>query len=285
MSFIQDLKTLLEHGDDLPTLPDVVLELQAAFNDEMIGDVELAAIIERDPALTARMLRVANSAMFRRGDPVASVSVAVQRMGIRQVRATCLVLGVVKSFEGAAGGLDHQQFWNHSAAVGLAAQRLWRLVPGVPSSDADQLYVAGLLHDVGLLVLDQFFPDRLREVNEHHELSGEPRPACERIVLGMDHGAVGSLLLGRWSLPESIVAAVADHHQPAEAPEAHAAAACVVAAAEQVCAGLGWDLEGERDEPAVMTALTALGLESGTIEQFETEIEQIASNATGFLVV
>src|SRR5512147_807202 len=113
------MRDLLARGENLPTLPTVVFQLHRVLDDEHAGAADVAAIIERDPALTARLLRSANSAAFSRsGERIGSISSAVSRLGVNQVRAICIVLAVVKAFSRKAGGLDHQVFWTHSAAVG-----------------------------------------------------------------------------------------------------------------------------------------------------------------------
>jgi HD-like signal output (HDOD) protein len=126
-TFIEGLQRLLKTGDQLPTLPTVVFQLHAALDDENVTTSQVAAIIERDVALTARLLRAANSAAFARGPgQVTTVSAAIQRLGLSQVRSLCLVLAVVQAF-GRGRGLDHEALWAHSAAVGLVAR---------PSGDA-----------------------------------------------------------------------------------------------------------------------------------------------------
>ena len=238
LEFIHELNQLLKQSEDLPTLPDVVFELHAALDSDTTSEAEIARIIERDPALTTRLLRVANSAFFSGGSNVATIQTAIQRLGLRQVRATCIVLAVVKAFSGR--GLDHRAFWTHSAAVGMTAQLLQRRTKKANGVSADDLYIAGLLHDIGLLLLDQFFQERFQETAEVQELSSDPLWKSEDLVLGMDHGEIGGLLLGRWSLPRSTIEIVAGHHHPDTVPEEHLGACQLVHTAEAVCTSIGW---------------------------------------------
>jgi putative nucleotidyltransferase with HDIG domain len=285
-SFIEGLREFIELGDDLPTLPHTVLELHAALEEEHTGDEEIATILERDPALTAKLLRVANSAFYAsRAEPVGTVLGAVRRVGVRQVRSTCLVLSVVKAFPSRDGGLNHQDLWRHSVAVGLTAQLLWKRSGaernGVNSED---VYVAGLLHDVGLLVMEQFFSDQFHESRQIQELSGDPLWKSEDLVLGLDHGEIGGILLGRWRLPPSIVHPVAAHHHPASAPEAWVAAARVVHVAEMLCssAGVGFDVEGPSDLN-MADAAASLGMSDNNVEVVLGELVGIGERAKAFL--
>jgi putative nucleotidyltransferase with HDIG domain len=283
--FIQELNELLRRKQDLPTLPDVVFQLHAALEDENVSQGQIAAIIDRDPALTARMLRVGNSALFNTGAKISTVLGAIQRLGIREVRATCIVLSVVKCFSDKGAGLNHQHFWDHCAAVGLTTRMLWRKLRRRGGSvGADDLYVAGLLHDVGLLLLDQFFPESFQETQEVHQLSEDPLWKCEDLVLGMDHGEIGALLLGSWKLPELLSRVVAAHHHPDTAPEEVREAAHVVHVAEQLCCKISttWQVEGASglDQKGL---LAAFGLDPVTIEDIIQELDAVAAGSGGLL--
>ncbi len=283
--FIQELNELLQRPDDLPTLPDVVFELHAALEDENIGQAQVADIIDRDPALTAKLLRVSNSALFNTGAEISTVYGAIQRLGMREVRVTCIVLSVVKCFTGTGEGLDHREFWNHSAAVGLVTRLLWRRMKkfGGPLGP-DDIYVAGLLHDVGLLMLDQYFPDQFKETLEVRELSGDPLWQSEDLVLGMDHGEIGGLLLGRWQLPEMMTRLVSCHHHPETGPEEVQDACRVVHVAEEISTALDMGVlpEGER-EIDVNALLLSLGFGGDDAEEILEEIEEIKEGASGLL--
>lgn len=284
-SFIERLRDLLESGQNLPTLPEVVLLLHAAIDDEMVDVSAVAEIIERDPALTARLLRVANSAYyFRGGDAIGSVPNAVGRLGLGQVRALCLALGVVRAFGMGGGALDHRAFWAHSAAVGMTANKLWSLSGGTGPFTPDDIYAAGLMHDIGILVLDQHFPAELRAARSIAEQEGIQLWRAEETVIGMDHGEVGALLLGRWKLPAPTCTAVSYHHHPDAPVEAHRAAARCLHAAEAVCSGfgLGSAIEGPPDLE-LPDALARVGVQYENRVALGTALEQIRAAAADFI--
>jgi HD-like signal output (HDOD) protein len=283
---INGMRDLLARGENLPTLPTVVFQLHRVLDDERAGASEVAGIIERDPALTARLLRAANSAAFARpgNDRIGSVSAAVSRLGVNQVRAVCIVLAVVKAFHTRAGGLDHQEFWIHSAAVGMTARRLWERYGSDPSISADDVYVAGLLHDAGLLVIEQHFPSEFTEVLTSRATLDSRLWQVEEDHLGMDHGAVGGLLLGRWSLPGFISEAVTNHHHPLQAEDQFQAVCRMVQAAEILCSEVGAGLpeEGPADAPA-SEALGELGLPDEEVDYLLKEVPAIAERARTFM--
>jgi HD-like signal output (HDOD) protein len=282
---ITGMRELLAKGENLPTLPTVVFHLHRVLDDERAGAADVAAIIERDPSLTARLLRAANSAAFSRpGERIASVHAAVARLGINQVRAVCIVLAVVKAFRSRQGGLDHQAFWVHSAAVGMVARQLWERFGADTAISGDDVYVAGLLHDAGLLILEQHFPREFLEVLSVRSAHGGHLWQAEEAHLGMDHGAVGGLLLGRWALPPFLAEAVTNHHHPHQADEHLQGIARVVQAAEVLCteAGVGLPEEGAADCSA-SDVLTELGGDEACIAAIQGEIPALAERARLFL--
>lgn len=243
--FRANLEALLASGKQLPTLPVLVVQVQRALANEMSGLRDIGEIIERDPALTARLLRVANSVMFSRGDPVNSIGVAVGRLGMGHVRSLCLAVGVVRAFGDSGQRLDHKRYWEHSAAVGMVAERLADLSKRYARVDGAEAYTAGLLHDVGLLVTDQFFPEEFAGVQEEMDFEGVARWRTEMNRLGMDHGAIAGRVLDRWQLPATVRAAVASHHQPETAPQEATDLAHLVWGVEALCTASGLELPQE----------------------------------------
>jgi len=282
---INGMRDLLARGENLPTLPTVVFQLHRVLDDERAGARDVGAIIERDPSLTIRLLRAANSAAFARpGQRIGSVQSAVAMLGVNQVRAVCIALAVVKAFGQRRGGLDHTAFWVHAAAVGMLARRLWERFGNDPDISADDVYVAGLLHDTGLLVIEQHFPREFTEVLAERAANGGRLWQVEEEHLGMDHGAVGGLLIGRWGLPPYLAEAVTNHHHPHQADEKLQALCRVVQAAEVLCTdgGVGLAEEGSAD-CSPFDVLTELGADEGTIEQIEAELPTLSEKARQFL--
>jgi len=244
-NFFRGLQDLLRSDAPLPTLPVAVFHLHQALECTDTSEASVVAIIERDPALASRTLAAANAVRLSHGGTAAgSISEAVQSLGVDQVRSVCIALGVVRAFEGHDGGLDYERFWAHSIAVGMVAERLAQELSPAAMLGVD-VYVAGLLHDVGHLVLAHHFPGFFREIVREVAAGPEPVWQVEEARLGLDHGEIGGLLLGRWAFPRPIVDAVTFHHHPSMGPPVHLPVVQVIWAAEALCSAAGLDLPHE----------------------------------------
>ncbi len=275
----EDLVRLLATSPDLPTLPETVLDLMGLLRREDVASSEITERIRRDPALSARILRAANgAAIARAGVSVATVESALARLGLRRVGSLCLAVETIRAFDGA-GRLDHRAFWEHSFTVASVAVAIGEAAT-VP--DSGDLYMAGLLHDVGLLVLDQRLPAAYEQVVDEAP-SGVPRSHWEREVLGMDHGGIAAHLLGRWSMPETMVAAVGGHHASAGV-EVSSAGALVLRAAEGLIVEYGLALEAEEGwQEDVDAALRGLGLTPERGERLRVSLAGVAMESAGLL--
>ncbi len=222
----------------------VVFQLHHVLEKEEPSLDEVVRVIERDPALTVRLLRSANAAAWGSGTEIRTIKEAAGVLGLPEIRALSLVNAAVQAFANGGQSLDHRRFWEHSTAVALVAN--WLQGGMAPPDDPDEdPYVAGLLHDVGHLILDQFFPDAFGQISLQTRDRGDPAWQVEEEQLGLDHGEVGGLLLGRWDLPRSIVDAVTCHHHPDAAPRKHTRLSLIVWGAEALCSAAGLHLPHE----------------------------------------
>lgn len=206
---------LVEEAPDLGSPPAVYRRLMEVLEDPNSGPHEVAAILSQDTSLTARLLRVANSAYFGFSRPVDSVHKAVMLIGAVHVRDLALATSVTSLFRNLPPDLVHlEDFWRHSLAVGIGA----RLIAGKRrESNVERFFVAGMLHDVGRLVVYICAPEAAREVIEHAEANECNLYASEAELMGFDHGTVGGVLMVKWKMPDSLVECVSFHHRPAEA--------------------------------------------------------------------
>ena len=239
-TFRERLNELFERVEDLPTLPSVVLELERALRDDATGAEDVARVMAQDPSLTATVLRVANSAFYgAAAGTITSVPNAVARLGFREVSRLCTSLAVIRTFEGVGRHLAHAEFWKHSLVAGIATRVIKKCSGEAHPFSEDEAYVSGLLHDVGTLVLDQYFPEvflQIRTLAEEKSLAGA---TAERAILKIDHGGIGALLLERWNFPQSIIQAVGWHHTPGDAAPEHRGLAQAVHLTEFICTDLG----------------------------------------------
>ena len=196
---------------DLPALPAAVLELLDLLGRDDVETGTLAAKIALDQALSAKTLRLANSSFYGMPRHVASIADATSVLGLRTVRVVVTTAALTSSFTPpACEGFDFGAYWRHAVSVAVGA----KLVAAAIGEDAEAAFTAGLLHDIGQLVLASGFPERFAQVLAHQAGNGTELRDAEHALLGLDHAAVGALVAEHWHFPNAIVDAIGAHHAP-----------------------------------------------------------------------
>lgn len=233
---------------DLPALPAIVLELIRTFGQEDVDIDTLAAKIARDQALAARTLRLANSSFYGLPSRVTTIGQAIVVLGFDAVRTLVAGSGIIGTLSAGGAQIDVAGFWRHSMATAVCARSLARHTGLNP----ENAFIAGLLHDIGRLVLATRFASGYGEVRAWRERGDGWLLEAEQAVLGIDHQQVGLMLAESWKFPLPIRRAIGNHHRP-EA-EDFGGLASVVHAANAIVHAL--DLAGEPDAlvPPVMDA-------------------------------
>ncbi|MCC2956658.1 HDOD domain-containing protein [Massilia sp. IC2-477] len=272
-----DKADLLGGVDELPSLPAVVMELLGSIEQEDIDIGVLAKKVANDPALTAKTLRLANSSAYGLQVKVTTIQQAMTFLGFEATRNLITAAALTGCFPaGRCPGFNDKDFWRHSIASAACARALARRV----RFNADYAFTAGLLHDIGRLVLVARFPERYQAVLSLRDKSDGELIDAERTLLGVDHVDAGVALAAHWNFSDTMRQAIAYHHAPEE-PGAGFLATIVHVASGVVHA---LDLAGNPDElvPRISSvAWTALGLtEEAWLQVFhETELqyEEIAA--------
>jgi putative nucleotidyltransferase with HDIG domain len=195
----------------LPSRPEVYAALREAVVRPDVGAAEIAAIVEQDIAMCAKVLQLVNSAFFGLGRPVTSISEAVGHLGIATLESLVVSAAAFTALapDAEPAGFEIERLQAHGARVARIARRL---LPEGPA--ADEAFTAAMLHDVGKLVLAAHEPEELRAALEQAAAHGRPLHDVERERRGTTHAEVGAYLLGLWGLPHAVVEAVAHHHAP-----------------------------------------------------------------------
>lgn len=238
------LDEVLAHVRQLPSLPAVVRELVAALDKEDVNIDELAQGIAKDLSLAARALRVANSPFYGVQHRVASIHDAIVILGFRAVGSLITAASVTGYFNPPPGiQFDYAGFWRHGIGVALCARHLAREV----GLDPESAFSAGLLHDIGILVLLTSQTKAYAKVLELRKIEDIELEEAERQLLGFDHAQVGEALVRNWRFPEAIVRAAALHRTPSreESPAEPANLADVIHVANILAIAL--DLSGLSD--------------------------------------
>lgn len=203
----------LEQAEDLPILPQVHAQaMKIAQNPESnIG--ELKEVLKYDPALTATILKVANSAYYGFSHKIESLQTALVMLGLREVIRLIVTAAIVHTFptDQMSPRFPAERFWLHSVSTGLLAQYLVSKLKLATNAD---VFTGGLLHDLGRVLLAAHFPTEYDKVITHSIQKKVTPRIAERQVLGIDHSAIGGYLSTRWELPEALEAMIRYHHAP-----------------------------------------------------------------------
>ena len=227
------LTTAVERMPAFPKSVQKILELTRNIN---CLPKELVGVIEKDPVMTMKILKVINSAYYSLPNKITSVNQSVVYLGINTIKNLALSFATVGILPRTnTVGFDIQRYLLHSLATGSVARQLCHAY-GNGEADPADCFVAGLLHDFGKVVYAQFMPDEFRRALIISLEENRPLYQVEREVIGVDHGVVGAMLAKRWQFPPHLVDVIRDHH--ADSPASDAMLACL-RVAEQICRGPG----------------------------------------------
>lgn len=208
-----DVAKLVAAVSRLHALPGVVERVLSLTSDPDTGAKQLAECIQSDPAVAAVVLRMANSAMYGSSGKIASVSEAVVRIGFLQTKSLVVGMSVIKTFSKGmkSAGFDRVLFWRHSISVAIIAKLL---ADAIRMGNSEIGFVAGLLHDIGKLLLDEFVPMEFSQAVMAAIEQRVPLIEAEPKVLQTSHVEVGPAVLAVWRFPEGVITAVKNHHNP-----------------------------------------------------------------------
>lgn len=211
------LADFIKGVDSLVSFPAVGLRVNELVNDPASTMAAIGQAISLDPALTARLLRIANSSAFGLSSKIDTVARAAALIGTKRLRDLVLATSTVTAFEGIPNALvSMENFWRHSLYCAVAAQVL---AEQRGKRNGDTLFIAGLLHDIGQLLIFNQRPQQAKEALTQVMDGGDDRSLheVEREIFGFDHAQAGGALLRHWNFPEVLVECVEFHHAPERA--------------------------------------------------------------------
>ena len=240
-----DLQTLVDQETELASLPDIFVKISQVISDPRSSAVHVADVISKDPGLSARLLKIVNSAFYGFPSKIDTISRAVTIVGTRQLSTLALGASAIRAFQDIPADLvDMESFWKHSITCGVIA----RMIASYKNiSNTERLFVAGLLHDVGRIILYGRLPKMGREILIRARRTHRPLRTEEAEALGHDHAEIGGTLLRRWKLPRVLEQTVTHHHNPCRSPyPLEASIACL---SDMVANALEMGTSGERRVP------------------------------------
>ncbi|MDZ4825151.1 MAG: HDOD domain-containing protein [Actinomycetota bacterium] len=272
-----DLEALSEAASCLEPLPTSVIRLASLLGSAEVELSEVAEIVRYDPALTASLLRAANSSWSGSRTRITTVTDAIVRLGIGQVLATALGVNVRRRLDTAVPeyGLDEGELWAHSVAASIAADCLAPLA-GVRLPV--ETSTAALLHDIGKLVMSRFLdPGDLHAVHAAHEV-GVSRAEAEIEVLGVDHAELGGLIAQSWGLPDQLIVGITNHHAPERVDDV---IACGVHVADAIAKRVRDAEDDNADLESLLYAVGELEMTANKIDQVCTVVAERFDEVAG----
>ncbi len=250
----------------------ILQEVEEVLADPQSSLIHVGAVIEKDPDLTARLLRLGNSAFYGFPSRLETVSEAVGLIGIQQVQDLISASNVMDTFSGVNPDfVNMESFWRHSLACGIGA-RILAIEKRMPKPE--KFFVAGLLHDAGRLVLFSQAPQLAEVIMERAQQNRMLLRDAETEVMGFDHAQIGEALLRSWAYPPNLVQAVANHHHPQSA-DAYKMEAAIVHLSDCLVNAMELGSSGEHHVPPLQArGWQLLNLELNVLESTINAIDE-----------
>jgi putative nucleotidyltransferase with HDIG domain len=273
IEFINIQRKIDRDGIKLPEAPTIVVKLNQVIADPLASADDVAQIVGASPSLTALILRIVNSAAFGLPTRVDRISRAVTLLGTREISALAMGVSVVKAFMDIPRDLiDMDAFLCHS----LACATVTRYLAAHSNSDqTEQLFIAGLLHDIGKLILLKYFPREVGALMQSTWANGNRGPfyAVEKATIGRTHAQIAGQLLKKWKFPAPLQNIILHHHTPSRSP--HPSETVLVQMADLIVNAVGLGSSGERVIPGFdAAAWEAVGIARSSLRMAIRQGEQ-----------
>jgi len=226
-------KAMADVGE-IASLPEITTKIVQVVEDPRATAHDMHEIVRSDPALAAKILRVVNSAFYGLPSQIASLDRAILMLGLSAVKNIALAASLSRMFnaEAVSAHFAVRDLWRHCVAVGVCSRMLGQVGTPAPT---DEPFVGGLVHDVGLLAVQQLFPEKLKQVIEECYNTPQNFLAVEQSIIGADHEAFGGSLAAKWKFPPALRCAIMCHHEPGVMPPEFQKVAMTVCVADRVC--------------------------------------------------
>lgn len=216
-----ELEDLIDGTVNIPTIPTILTEITKIFDSPDGSARDAAAVIEKDPAIATRVLRLVNSPFYGLRNPVSAINLACSILGLKVIKNLVVQASVLSAFgdQKDCEGMDVNWLWDHSFKTAVACKLIVEHSPAAKCMTKDDAYTCGLIHDIGRMILIDSQNRRFVESLRLSRKSKVPLAIAEGEVFGFNHAHVGGLLARRWKLADAVQAAVTYHHSPAVEPE------------------------------------------------------------------
>jgi len=273
----------LDSIKDIPTLPTIVFELNELLQDPNTPITEISDIIEKDQAMSLRVLKLVNSAFYGIHKEVNDIGNAIVLLGFNTVRNAIVSLGVINSFSGIRSleGFDISDFWKHSLAVAVVSKSL---AEKTKISSPDGCFVGGLLHDIGKVILAQYFQDLFEKVWNAAKKENISFYEAEKKEISIDHAIIGAHLATNWELPENFIDVIRWHHDVRNDSESKKMI-LIIYLSDIIVNSYNADPDGNIDLSAMHPAASKfLKKQLGEVDSWFTEVENDIQSSYEFFL-
>jgi HD-like signal output (HDOD) protein len=261
------LQRAMTRVTEISSLPEVTTRIVEVVEDPKSTAQDMHGIVKHDPALAAKILKVVNSAFYGLPSQIASLDRAIVMLGLSAVKNIALAASLSRLFRPGAISerFAARDLWTHCVAVGVGARLL---VSAAGSGQAEEAFVAGLVHDMGLLVEYQLFSHKLKAVAERCEMEPQDFCAVEREIIGADHQAFGAALAAKWKFPSGLRCAISHHHNPERLKPELRRMVTSVQTADSICSQnkLGFYLTAQNQE-VTAEMLELVGVNASQVDE------------------
>jgi HD-like signal output (HDOD) protein len=215
-SFDDRYRRFIENLDHIPPLPAIVSQLLKVVGSAETSAGDVAELIEKDPALTSKVIRLANSAFYGVPRGVSSVQSAVVILGFHTLKSIVLSTSIIDLFpvNSSGGSFERVRFWKHSILCALTARKIADNLIDRLCVDPQSAFCAGIMHDIGKLIFELFTPREYASVCRKSKDGEMPMSAAETENMGLNHADIGRILSDKWALPLDLEAVIVNHHEP-----------------------------------------------------------------------
>jgi len=268
------LRLYVQKITKLPTIPFIAQEILNMVNNDLTSINKLENIIEKDPAISAKILSVANSAFFGYQTSSGTIANAIMRIGVSNVKNIAIGISLMTVFTDKKPvqtvGAQYQRIFKHSLAVGMVARQLSR---ELKLNISDEIFMNGILHDLGFMVLNNYFPEKFSKVLSKFEKTTNFLEA-EKKVLGFTHADIGTWLADKWNLPKDIIDTSLYHHTPSLAKSNREHVALTHIADYITSKNVFYITEADPNYPLDVSTFDVLGISENYFKEIEATINK-----------
>jgi putative nucleotidyltransferase with HDIG domain len=279
----ESLRSVIENITSLPTLPTVAEKINQLLENPQTTAEEIGKAITTDQALTAKVLKLVNSAFYGFPGRISTITHAIVILGFSTIKNIVLTTSIFDAFRKsrtAQSQFDMEAFWLHCIACGAASQTIAR---ATGFKEWESCFIAGLIHDIGKTILCQYRPQDFLQVIEEAATKGELFYDCERQLFDIAHPQIGALLAQRWRLPQNLLNAIEHHHAPLPS-HPHYTMTAIVHSADILVRAMDYGSGGDEKIPLLSEQVWRdLHLEQSALGGLLESIDEEVSKAMVFM--